>query len=280
MADRPSALKTKFAVFAALIPLFVAIAAYARGSAPQPFHPKSTQSAIAFRQYLVDKGLVDLSVQEIARFDFVNNSGRSAVITKIKGSCGCLTPVVMLGAQDFRPDENGVLELSIPPGARGTILIQIQMANQEAGDKDYTITVETADRETHVSNLTYSLKIPDRGLEIQPRELMFISHGGPIVEKDILVIDHRESPYRVLGAKCKLDFVDLKIGKPHYDEHGYQQTPITVTTPNGVPPGKHTAFIQIYTDDAEHPVENVALWISQKTPTATPIAGEESAERE
>lgn len=256
--------KTKLALATALIPLVCSIAAHASAPLPRPFAVKTPPATLAFTQYLVDKGLVDPTAEENARYGFVNRGNTPVIMTKISVSCGCLKPEVIVGDQRFRPNDKDELLLPIPPGEQGMILLRVQMANQEPGHHEYTLTVETRparSKESQSTDLAFQLRVPDRGVTVRPASMVLYHNGGRIEEQSITVTDMRPDHFRVEGVSCDSDLVQLRTEDAVADENGFRRIPIKLAVSDQVPPGKHVTVVRIFTDDPEYPELRVPLWI-------------------
>ncbi len=275
MAHRSNGLKTKLAVAAALLPLCWAIIAHAAGTTLQPVSVVSPKSNLSFSQYLVDKGRVDPAALENAQFRFVNSGSEPLTITRLSASCGCLQPVVYLGKQQFRPDEQKRMSLTVPPGARGVILLRVQTANQLPGAKEYYVTVESQDQAPRFTELTFRMQLPKQGLSVQPRALAFSQRSGIATEHEITVTDRRAgSDLIIKEATCASDLVDVELGPPQDDEQGVRTFGIQLKVAGVVPPGSHVTVVRIFTDDERYPELRVPIRIDGPQEVVQQASGE------
>ncbi len=83
MTVRYSRAKMKLALATALIPLVCSIAAHASAPYAETVRGQNPPATLAFTQYLVDKGLVDPTAEENARYGFVNRGNTPVIMTKI-----------------------------------------------------------------------------------------------------------------------------------------------------------------------------------------------------
>ncbi len=270
MTERPIVLsrsgraRRRIALAAALVPLVWSVVAHAGGSKPAALTIAPPAPSLSYTQYLVDKGEVKPTAEEDAMFGFVNRGSEPVLITKIKASCGCLQPRVICGEQVFRPGEDDKLLLPIPPGEQGMIQLRVQMANQEPGQKEYTVTVDTrgvGKEQSEQTVLAFRMAIP-ASVEVQPRSMVVYQRGGTInKEQEIVVTDMRPVPFRVLGASCESDLVELRLEKTTANENGHRRTVVKLAFVETAPPGKNVAVVQIFTDDPDYAVVRVPLWI-------------------
>lgn len=267
MTERNSRAKMKLALATALIPLVCSIVAHAAGPTLRSFSVETPAGSLAFTQYLVDKGLVDPTTQENAKYGFVNRGITPVIMTKITASCGCLKPVVIIGDENFSPNDKDELLLPIPPGEQGMILLRVQMANQEPGDKEYTVTVETRaarSEQLHRTDLAFRLRVPDRGVIVRPASMVLYQRGGQFPKDkapEIVVTDMRDTPFRVEGVSCDSDLVELHVEQASVDGNGFRRFPVKLSISDHVPPGKHVTVVRIFTDDPENAELRVPLWI-------------------
>lgn len=245
---------------AVLSPFLLSVFAHAAGSQPRAVSVEPKPS-LAFSQYLVDKGQVDPTAQENAQFAFVNSGTEPIEITKVKASCGCLQPVVWVGEQRHRPNEDGRLSLKIKPGEQGRIVLRVQMAGQEPGAKEFTVTVDSRDRQEHSRELVFRIDLPERGVYLDRSRMVLYQRTGVATTEDVLITDMRDDVLSIEGIQCTSDLVQAEVLQPQTNSDGFREFPIRLTVSGDVPPGKHEVFVRIFTNDADYPELRVTLWI-------------------
>lgn len=279
MADRFWRATVKFSLAAAMIPLAWSIVAHAAPPAPRAFAIQDDRPALAFSQYLIDKGQVEATAQEDAKFGFTNRGAQPVTLTKLSASCGCLQPVVLLGDQHYRPDQEDRMSLTIPPGAHGVILLRIQMANQEPGDHDYTVTAEFDDGRLRRRELGFRLIIPDRGVFVRPASMMLYPRDGLMpTDQEIVVNDRYNGALRIEGVSCTSDLFEFEVLEPRTDPNGYRQIPIKMRMVRPAAPGRQTHVVQIFTNDPRYAQLRAVVRVENNSKPAPQVTQEPSGD--
>lgn len=272
MADRLSGTKSKLLLCATLAPFVLALIAHAAGPVPREISELPPKSSLAFSQYLVDKGRVDPTSLEDARFRFFNTGTEPLEITRIKASCGCLQPIISLNDKQHRPEADGSISLKVEPGAAGEIMMRVQTANQKPGAKEYTVSVYSRDSQPRKAELLFRLDLPERGVIVRPGQMVLYQLNGVPTDHTIVVTDMRDETLSIEGMRCTSDLVQLTVEAPRFNEHGFREFPIQMTIAGKVPPGKHVAVVRIFTNDSSYPELRVPLWIYGPERPAAQIA--------
>src|SRR5215471_10682065 len=74
------------------VPFLLAVAAHISGPHARPVAAAAPRPALAFDQYLIDKGMIPPSEEAFAYFDFTNRGRAPVEIIQLVPSCGCLQP--------------------------------------------------------------------------------------------------------------------------------------------------------------------------------------------
>jgi hypothetical protein len=233
--DRRPRLTQQLTAACIALPFLLAVAAHAVGSKPGPMAAAPARPALAFDQYLVDLGLAAPSEEVFAHFDFVNRGQHPVTITDIVPSCSCLKPTVK--KKDFQP------------GASGNFFVRVLTANENAGQKEYRVTVKYTDPEPRETDVTFRVMLPDNQVSVKPRALTFYQLGQEPTTEEIEVIDRRSRHLTIKSVESSRSIAQVEVGESDIDEAGHWHGRLRVTVPGNVPPGRIDAVIHIVTDD-------------------------------
>jgi hypothetical protein len=233
--DRRQRLTQRLTAASITLPFLLAVAAHAVGSKPGSMAAAPARPALAFDQYMVDLGLADPSEEVHAHFDFVNRGQHPVAITELVPSCGCLKPTMK--KKDYRPGESGYF------------FVRILTANENAGQKEYRITVKYTDPEPRETDVTFRVTLPDNQISVKPRALTFYQLGHEPTTEEIEVIDRRTRHLTIKSVESSHSMAHVELGESNVDEAGHWHGRLRVTVPGKVPPGRIDAVIHIVTDD-------------------------------
>jgi hypothetical protein len=217
------------------LPFLLALAAHAVGSKPGPMAAAPSRPALAFDQYLVDLGLAPPSEEVYAHFDFVNRGEQPVTITDLVASCSCLKP--MMKKNDYQP------------GASGHFFVRVLTANENAGQKEYRVTVKYTDPEPREVDVTFRVVLPDNQVSVRPRALTFYQLGEEPTTQEIEVLDRRARHLTIESVASSRSIAHVELGESDVDEDGHWHGRLRVTVPGNLPPGRIDAVIHIVTDD-------------------------------
>jgi len=250
-AQRPTPIGRLPAVGIAL-PLLLAVAAQVAGPRPRPIAAAPVRPALAFDQYLVDRGEVFPTQEVHAHFDFTNRGRAPVGIVQLVPSCGCLKP---------RTDKE-----VYQPGESGQFVLRVQTANQNAGFKEYTVAVHYTDPEPREAIVTLRMVLPENQVFVSPPALSFIMLGdapapGGVLPQTIEVTDRRGQGrhLNITSVECVPRVADVDLEETYVDEEGHWHGRLKVTIPGDLPSRPLQALIRIATDDPEYPRLRVPL---------------------
>jgi hypothetical protein len=207
--------------------------------------------ALAFDQYLVDLGrhwqTADTAADVRATFVFRNRGLQPVQITDIRPSCGCLEPHVS--------------SRRIEPGQRGFLLLRMQPASESPGRKEYFADVKYSDPQPREVRLTFRLEIPEQGLSVKPRALIFDQLSDREIRRQVVVADTRPQPARLNEATVNSPLVQVSLGDSTPLAGGGVEQAVHITLSGSVPPGRHEALVTIHTNDPQMPAIRVPLLI-------------------
>lgn len=234
---RTTNLRTAILSTAALLPFLLSLVFHAIGPAAAETAGGPDRPALTFNQYLVNFGDRPVEPQRFvfARFGFKNNSDRTALITELKPSCGCLNP---------RLDKR-----TYQPGQTGEFFLRVQTANEQPGPKEYFLKLLYEDPQPREATLTLKVVLPERKVVIQPKALMFYQLGTEPTIQTITVTDYRTRPLHVIGVESSSELVTAELGTVDRDDAGNRRLRVSVTVAGQVPPGRHRALVTILTGD-------------------------------
>lgn len=200
---------------------------------------------LVFDQYLLDLRGIPQQPSEMLYFyfSFQNASDRPLEIQELKGSCGCLNPVLV------RKDSTNKI---YRPGEKGEFRLAIQTANQARGEQEYTVDVSYTDPVPRSRRVKLKVILPQEQVTVRPRALMIYTtnEAQQIQPQTITVEDPRKSALTVLGARCDNKFIDLKlVSSGERDESGKMNAKLQVEVKGPVAAGVHSTTVTILTDD-------------------------------
>lgn len=207
------------------------------GAAPVPMSISvPNRPALTFRQYAVDLGPIQPTVEARGTFVFVNR-GRSPIENlEVAPSCSCLVP--RLDKKRFEP------------GEEGRLVLRVQPANESSGRKELFADVTYNDPEPRQVRLTFKLEIPERQMTVTPPALMvFHPEGSDPTEATFIVADGRKTPFEITDVQATSDLVSTDIGERQLTPEGVWQQTIKVTVQGDLPHGRNQVLLRIRTTD-------------------------------
>lgn len=237
------------------IPIVLAVLAHVAGPRPGPVAAAPAPPALAFHQYLVDLGRVMASEDVVAHFDFTNRGSNEVEITDLVPSCGCLRP--HLKKKIYKPGESGFFTLNI------------QTANQAAGQKEYTVAVKYNDPVPQEALVVFRVVLPDDQVTVRPIALWFYQLGNEqsgeaelhdestslarlaIKPQEFEITDRRSRHLSIQRVECSRDEVQAELRDAEVDEDGIWHGRFQVRIENRIPPGRRDAVVRIFTDDPD-----------------------------
>ena len=231
------------------IPFVLALLAHLAGPQPGPVAAAQAPPALAFDQYLVDLGRVRASEDVVAHFDFTNRGSKDVEITELVASCGCLLP--HLKKKVYLPGESGFFTLNV------------QTANQAAGQKEYTIAVKYSDPQPQEALVVFRVVLPDDQVLVRPIALFFYQLGDaqPGVESPAATLgiepqafeitDRRSRHLNIRRVECSRGEVQVELRDDEVDEAGIWHGRFRVRVEGRLPPGHREAVVRIFTDDPD-----------------------------
>lgn len=238
------------------VPFLWSFVIQVRGSTPTPVKPAPKRAALAFTQRLVDLGKVAPSEEVMAHFDFVNRGEEAVKILELVPSCGCLQPTI--AKKIYYPGQNGHFEL------------RVQTANQNAGQKEYRVTVKYADPEPQEVDLVFKVVLPENQVFIRPRALAIyqLMSDQPTREK-VEIVDRRGTSFNITHFDCtRSQIVRVEQGETEVDENGHTRHTLWIDVPGNLPEDKVHAMVRVYTDDPDYRMLRVPLVIDSRRPKA------------
>jgi hypothetical protein len=233
----------------AMIPFALSLVFHAVDSPASQPAPGPPRPALAFQQYLVDRGQVEPSAVVTARFAFTNRGRETVTVKDLLPSCGCLNPKL----------EKRVYA----PGESGEFFLHVQTANEQPGQKEYFCKVVYDDPQTREVDLAFRVQLPERQVTVRPKSLIVYQFSAQPQTETIVVSDYRARPLRLIEARCTSDLVTVAIGDPGTDEEGATTIPVSVSIAADIPPGRYPAWILLTTDDSVFPELRVPLLIER-----------------
>ena len=232
------------------IPFVLALLAHAAGPRPGPVAAAPVPPALAFDQYLVDLGRVRASEDVVAHFDFTNRGSKDVEITDLVASCGCLMP--HLKKKVYLPGESGFFTLNV------------QTANQAAGQKEYTVTVKYSDPQPQEALVVFRVVLPDDQVLVRPIALFFYQLGDEqpgdelasaarlgIEPQAFEITDRRSRHLNIRRVECSRSEVQVELRDDEVDETGIWHGRFRVRVEGRLPPGHREAVVRIFTDDPD-----------------------------
>jgi hypothetical protein len=268
---------------AACAPFAAACLARATVVAPVPVGDAAARPPLAFDQYAVNLRQVPPRPVIQAHFGFTNRGTRPVTITRLEPSCGCLNPRLVRDQRTYHPGEMGRFYVAVhtaneSPGPHAYTVkvhyLECGLGNGECGmeqsdsalraphsapdaatsDLRPPISADPGASEQpqrHEQLVTFRLALPEQKVSVEPAEVYFYQLTGEPDERTIYVTDYRGGRLEVTGAACTSELVSLEVLPPETDERGNHRTPIRVSVPGDVPPGREEARITIATSDPE-----------------------------
>jgi uncharacterized protein DUF1573 len=234
------------------LPFLLAVAAQVVGPRPRPIAAAPGRPALAFDQYLVDRGEVSPSQEVRAHFEFTNRGRALVRVAQLVPSCGCLQP--RLDKNIYQPGESGKFDL------------HVQTANQKAGFKEYTIAVKYTDPEPREAIVTLRMVLPENQVFVNPPALSFIMLSdlpapAGVLPQTFEVTDRRGEGrhLNITSVECVPRVADVDLEETYVDEEGHWHGRLKVTIPGQLPSQPVQALIRIATDDPEYPRLRVPL---------------------
>jgi len=252
-----------------LLPFCAAIMAHSWSTSPGAISGAEPLPPLAFDQYAVNLREVAARPVIQAHFDFVNHGKKPVTITKLDPSCGCLAPEPY--------GDKWVYE----PGERGRFYVSMRTANERPGPHAYSVDVHYEDSDSYAETVTFRLTLPEKKLSVEPPEIYFYQLSGADDERTIHVTDYRGMSTNVTGASCTLDDVSVEVLPGETDDEGHARTPIRISVPGHVEPGRRTGYLVIQTDDPDFQRVFAAVLVegpSEVQPASFESAGEDDAE--
>jgi hypothetical protein len=238
-----------------VLPFLVAVAFHAAGPRPRPLAAAPSRPALAFDQYLVDRGKVAPSEEVRAHFDFTNRGRATVTNIQLVPSCGCLQPQLS--------------KKTIEPGESGNLVVRVQTANQNAGPKEYTVAVRYEDPEPRESIVVFRVDLPENQVFVRPKVLTLYQPGDESVPPQYIELTDRRGKGRhlnITSAECTRHFVETQIEESEVDENGHWHEHLKITVSGKLPPGRTDAMIRIVTDDPEYRNLRVPLRLEGPAP--------------
>lgn len=227
-----------------VVPVLLA-ATQSRGVMPVPLAIAAVaRPGLSFDQYAVNIGPVQPLAQAEAIFSFVNQGREPVHVVEIAPSCSCL--------------QAQAESMEIAPGERTSLRARVSTASQTPGRKEYTIELRYNDPRPQVAVLTFRFEVPEKTVIVRPRAIVFYQFGAEPTSQTVEVIDSRivESPrdrLEIVDLKCASDLVQVEPLEPQLSPEGQWVCPLKVTVKGQVPPGMHSAMVQIRTLDERYP---------------------------
>ncbi|MDA1017706.1 MAG: DUF1573 domain-containing protein [Planctomycetota bacterium] len=236
-----------FFVGVAALPFLLSNLFHVLGSTPRRPTAQTAAPALVFRQYMVDLGRhpVPPRPELYGHFEFQNVSDRTAEITELEPSCGCLTP--NLPQRIFKP------------GEKGDFFIKIRTANETPGPKEYFVNIKYTDPEPRETTVTFRAVLPKAQVFVQPRALIFYQLSQKPMKRTITVLDARPEHLKIERVESDLDFLTIEVDQSSMDEESRRQYPIHVTVPALNDKAEYHGTIRILTNDKQNPLIRVPV---------------------
>jgi hypothetical protein len=122
-------------------------------------------------------------------------------------------------------------------------------ANENAGQKEYRVTVKYTDPEPRETDVTFRVMLPDNQVSVKPRALTIYQFGQEPQTEEIEVIDRRARHLTIKSVESSRSIAHVEPGESNVDEAGHWHGRFRVTVPGNLPPGRIDAVIHIVTDD-------------------------------
>jgi len=228
---------------------------------PHPMQAPPRIQSLAFDQYVLDFRRTPQRPKDMYffYFPFRNVGDRTLKITKMQGSCSCLQPTL---------DKKDSKEYA--PGETGEILLRVQAASQEPGDREYWVDVEYLDPEPQHRKVFLKLNLPKEQVWLEPKALVFYpgNSGREIPPQEISIKDLRSDRLKIIGASCEDPFVQLEIQEPESTGNDSQSivSKILVSIQGPLPAGRRQPVIKIYTDDPAQQYHELRIPLLIDTP--------------
>lgn len=220
----------------AVIPFLLSVVFRAVGATPQHVTEAPDLPGLAFNQYLVNLGRVELRNEHFARYVFHNTSSSAVTIKELRPSCGCLNP--RLQKKLFQPGESG------------EFILRVQAATEQPGSKEYYCDVTYEDTKPRETRVTFKLILPEKKISVQPKSLVFYQPSSEATIREITVTDYRNGRLELLAVESSSKLAHVALGETQIDRHGTRHNKVQVTVTD-VPPGVHHCWIKIFTDDPD-----------------------------
>lgn len=238
----------------AMIPAVCGLGFHVAGPRPQILKESTPRPPLAFHEYMVNLGAVQVQRSHAATFSFTNHSDKAMKLRRLETSCGCLS-------QQIEQDVIG-------PGEIGHFQLWIQTASQSAGSKQYTCkaTYGPVDDSAveYQADLVFRITLPEQTVLVTPKALIFHQPNNQVTERPVDVTDLRFDRLGVLDATSSSPWLKLTVLSPselsakERNEGVVGRIKVAV---GAVPTGTHDAVILIKTDDEEFDVLTVPVRI-------------------
>lgn len=249
-----------------LIPMLWSCLAWLSPSQPHPMAAVPRIHSLAFNEYVLDMRHLKMPPRDSHHYYFAfRNVGTTPLkIKDLQGSCGCLHPILSL--------ENKNPEKILKPGESGEILLRIQAASQEPGEREYWVDVNYEDPEPRQRRVVLKMNLPKEQVWLQPRGLVFYPgrSGTEIPAQEINLKDLRGDRLSVIGVSCDDPYISYEIVKPDpkSTEGENSVAKIQVSLKGPVPAGRRNPLLKIYTDDPADQYQELRVPIIINAPTA------------
>ena len=261
------------------VPFLWALVAHLAGPVPSPVAAAPARGALVFDQYLVDLGNVPATQDVIAYFDFTNRGSGLVEIQSLEPSCGCLRPrleklqrKMAVPAPEIAKDKtpagvNPQLEKKLyEPGESGFFSVRVQTANQNPGQKEYTVKVQYKDPEPRETVVIFRVVLPDEQVLVRPLALAVYQLGEGNINTEAQkfeVTDRRGQHLKIVKVECSYKDVQVEEVGSEVDDEGVWHGRFQVKVPAKLPPGHTESMIRVHTDDPaeQYSVLRVPLYL-------------------
>jgi hypothetical protein len=170
------------------------------------------------------------------RFALVNNGPETVELLDISTSCGCLTPRV-----DRRV---------LPPGARGSVLLEINTLTQDAGLQSWRATVRYRQgHEDHELELQLAATIVTE-ISITPPTLVLYTTSG--IGHELTLTDRRSTPMGIKSVQASSPHLRTHLGEWQRNDEGHWVRTVSLEVLPQFPEGRREEVIQVFTSDLDY----------------------------
>jgi hypothetical protein len=216
------------------------------------------QAELHFDAATVNLGEIRSSAPVTCHFSFVNNSTGPAEIVEVRPGCGCL--------------QSRLDKMSLAPGERGVVTLDIRTLGQPAGPHTWTLSVFSKAGERVIEQILKITADVITEVTIQPAAVTLVTRATRTEE--LLLTDRRSEPLAIVQVETTTPWLRAQASPMTVsDSLGCFISRIHVEIAESCPLGRHDETVVIHTSDMLYGELKIAFTVVKlegKDITATP----------